>query len=70
MAADLQSRQRHEREVQWVKGILSGWQLRDFYGKIVINVQGGFINHVEEQRTLKPPIEVSQGRENNSAKSP
>jgi hypothetical protein len=68
MASDLQSRQRHEREGQWVRQILASWQLKDFYGKIVINVQGGFINHVEEQRTLKPPSEVYRG-EDNSKKS-
>lgn len=61
MANDLQSRQRQEREAQWVRGILAQWQLRDQYGKIVITLQDGFITHVEEQKMNKPPSTVIDG---------
>jgi len=61
MPQDLKSRQRQEREAQWVRGILAQWQLRDQYGKIVITLQDGFITHVEEQKMNKPPANVIEG---------
>lgn len=61
---DAKAKRQTERDVDWLRGLLTTAGLRGFSGRLVVSYDRGHVTQVQEERTLRPPPAPSEAKNN------
>lgn len=48
---------KQEKEINWIKGLISSAQQRRWFGKMTLEFKDGMVDIIRNEETLKPPKE-------------
>jgi hypothetical protein len=57
MSPELKRKQAQEKDLQWLKGQMSGLMFHRFYGKITLVMEDGRLRRIVKEESVLPPPE-------------